>query len=151
METLPYAPQRNLYAPKLMEKDLLIKNMTTELKKLSGRIQSVEGGKSIEGLNYKNLCIQPNVELPEGYKPSKFKIFDGTGDPKAHLRTYCDKLIGVDKNEQIRMKLFMQSLTGEALEQYISQNRRKWSRYVSMASNFMDMFRFNIQNAPDMV
>ncbi|XP_070045735.1 uncharacterized protein [Nicotiana tomentosiformis] len=70
--------------------------MVEELKKLIGRVQSVEGGKGVEGLNCEDLCIELDVELPDGYKPPKFKMFDGTGDPKVHLSTYCDKLIGVD-------------------------------------------------------
>ncbi|XP_070035462.1 uncharacterized protein [Nicotiana tomentosiformis] len=102
--------------------------MAEELKKLTGRL---------------------DVELPEGYKPPKFEMFDGTGDPKVHLRTYCDKLVGVGKDERIRMKLFMQSLTGDAMSWYISQNPKKWVNWVSMASDFMDRFRFNTENAPD--
>nr|XP_033515320.1 uncharacterized protein LOC117279822 [Nicotiana tomentosiformis] len=76
-------------------------------------------------------------------------MFDGTGDPKVHLRTYCDKLVGVGKNEQICMKLFMGSLIGDALSWYISQNPKKWETWVSMASDFMDRFRFNTKNSPD--
>nr|XP_033516715.1 uncharacterized protein LOC117281042 [Nicotiana tomentosiformis] len=76
-------------------------------------------------------------------------MFDGTGDLKLHLRTYCDKLVGVGKNEQICMKLFMQSLTGDCLSWYISQNPKKWENLVSMASDFMDKFRFNIENVSD--
>ncbi|XP_018632187.2 uncharacterized protein [Nicotiana tomentosiformis] len=56
--------------------------MAEELKKLTGRVQSVEGGKGIEALNYEDLCIQLDVELPEGYKPPKFEMVDGTSDPK---------------------------------------------------------------------
>ncbi|XP_070019764.1 uncharacterized protein [Nicotiana sylvestris] len=108
-----------------------------------------EGGKGVEGLNYEDLCIQPDVELPEGYKPPEFEIFDGIGDPKVHLRTYCDKLVGVEKDKRIRMKLFMRSLTGDALSWYISQNPKKWANWVSMASKFMNRFRFNTENAPD--
>ncbi|XP_070054056.1 uncharacterized protein [Nicotiana tomentosiformis] len=123
--------------------------MAEKLKKLTSRVQGVEGGKGTEGLNYEDLCIQPYVELPEGYKPPKFKMFDGTGDPKVHLRTYCDKLVGVGKDERIHMKLFMRSLTGDALSWYISQNIKKWINWVSMASDFMNRFRFNTENAPD--
>nr|XP_009771701.1 PREDICTED: uncharacterized protein LOC104222202 [Nicotiana sylvestris] len=120
-----------------------------ELKKLTSRIKSVEGGKGIEGLNYEDLCIQPDVELPKGYKPPKFEMFDGTGDPKVHLRTYSDKLVGVGKDERIRKKLFMRSLTGDAMSRYISQNPKKWVNWVSMASDFMDRFRFNTENVLD--
>ncbi|XP_070045930.1 uncharacterized protein [Nicotiana tomentosiformis] len=107
--------------------------MAEELKKLTGVVRSVEGGKGIEGLNYEDLCIQPDVELPEGYKPSKFEMFDGTGDLKVYLRIYYDKLVRV----------------GDALSWYISQNPKKWANWVSMASDFMDRFRFNTENAPD--
>ncbi|XP_070046679.1 uncharacterized protein [Nicotiana tomentosiformis] len=123
--------------------------MAEDLKKLTGRVQSVEGGKGIEGLNYEDLCIQPDIELPEVYKPPKFEMFNGTGDPKVHLRTYCDKLVGVGKDERIRMKLFMRSLIGDTLSWYISQNPKKWVNWVSMASDFMDRFRFNTENARD--
>ncbi|XP_070008240.1 uncharacterized protein [Nicotiana sylvestris] len=93
---------------------------------------------------------QPDVELPEGYKPPKFKIFDGMGDPRVYLRTYCDKLVGVGKDERIRMKLFIRSLKGDVLSWYIGQDPKKWSSWVDMASDFMDRFRFNTENALDM-
>ncbi|XP_070041174.1 uncharacterized protein [Nicotiana tomentosiformis] len=96
--------------------------MAEELKKLTSRVQGVKGGKGIEGLNYEDMCIHPDIELSEGYKPPKFDMFDGTGDPKVHLRTYCDKLVGVGKDERIRMKLFMRSLTGDALSWFSTEN-----------------------------
>ncbi|XP_070040342.1 uncharacterized protein [Nicotiana tomentosiformis] len=100
--------------------------MAKVLKKLTSRVQGIEGGKGIKGLNSEDLCIQPDIELPEGYKSPKFEMFGETGDPKVHLRMYCDKLVGVGKVERIRMKLFMRRLTGDALSRYISQNPKKW-------------------------
>ncbi|XP_070004252.1 uncharacterized protein [Nicotiana sylvestris] len=63
-----------------------------------------------------------DIELPKGYKPLKFKMFDGTGDPRVHLRTYCDKIVGVGKDEKIRIKLFMKSLKGDALSWFNTEN-----------------------------
>ncbi|XP_070014834.1 uncharacterized protein [Nicotiana sylvestris] len=131
------------------DKDSLNRNLATELKKLASRVQGVEGSKGVEGLNYEDLCVQPDVELPEGYKPPKFEMFDGTGDPRLHLKMYYDKLVGVGRDEKIRMKLFMRILKGDALSWYISQDSKKWTSWVSMASDFMDRFRFNTENAPD--
>ncbi|XP_070017958.1 uncharacterized protein [Nicotiana sylvestris] len=76
-------------------------------------------------------------------------MFDGTSDPRIHMRTYYDKLVGVGKDEKIRMKLFMRSLTGDDLSWYIIQDPKKWSNWVGMASDFMDQFRFNTENAPN--
>ncbi|KAG5602348.1 hypothetical protein H5410_033718 [Solanum commersonii] len=86
--------------------------------------------------------MHPDVER-EGYKLPKFELFNGIGDPKAHLRMYCDKLVGVGRDERILMKLFMRSLTGEALSWYIEQDPRKWDEWVDMATDFMNRFGFN--------
>ncbi|KAH0696019.1 hypothetical protein KY289_013501 [Solanum tuberosum] len=83
---------------------------------------SIQVHKGVEGLQYEDLCVHPDVELPVGYKVPKF---DGKGNPRAHLRSYCDKLVGVGKDEAIRMKLFIRSLTGEALDWYTSRDPQK--------------------------
>ncbi|XP_070029008.1 uncharacterized protein [Nicotiana sylvestris] len=148
VETTPYYTQPISSTPESNNKHSLIRNLAAKLKKLTSRVQGVEGSKGIEGLNYENLYIQPDVELPKGYKPLMFEMFDGTGDPRVHLRTYCDKLVGVGRDEKICMKLFMRSLKGDALSWYINQDPNKWSNWVSMASDFMDKFRINAENAP---
>ncbi|KAJ8541989.1 hypothetical protein K7X08_016855 [Anisodus acutangulus] len=62
------------------------------LKEAFKNIQTIKGH---EGLEYEDLCMHPDIELPVGYKVPKFSLFDGKGNPHAHLRSYCDKLIGV--------------------------------------------------------
>ncbi|XP_033516009.1 uncharacterized protein [Nicotiana tomentosiformis] len=73
------------------------------------------------------MCIYYDVDILIGYKPPKFDFFDGTGDPHAHLRAYCDKLVGVVRNEKLRMKVFIRSLTGEALTWFAMVNLQKKS------------------------
>ncbi|XP_070050598.1 uncharacterized protein [Nicotiana tomentosiformis] len=89
--------------------------MAEELKKLTGRVQSVEDGKGIKGLNYKYLYIQLDVELPEGYKPPKFQMFDSTSDPKVHMRTYCDNLVGVENAPNV---FYIQNLKKKRTETF---------------------------------
>ncbi|XP_070054834.1 uncharacterized protein [Nicotiana tomentosiformis] len=112
-------------------------------------LSGIKKDNAVVAKTLKHQMAEPDVKLLEGYKPPKFEMFDGTGAPKVHLRTYCDKLVGVGKNKQIHMKLFMQSLTGDALSWYISQNLKKWVNWVDMASNFIDRFGFNTENVPD--
>ena len=47
------------------------------------------------------------------------------------------------------MKLFMRSLTREDLSWYIEQDLRKWVEWVDMATDIMNRFGLNIENAPD--
>ncbi|XP_070036748.1 uncharacterized protein [Nicotiana tomentosiformis] len=87
--------------------------------------------------------------MPIGYKRPKFDIFDGMGDPHAYLRAYCYKLVGVGRNEKLIMKLFIWSLTGEALYWYTRQDTRNWREWKDIAEDFMNRFRFNKEITPD--
>nr|XP_010319953.1 putative uncharacterized protein DDB_G0290521 [Solanum lycopersicum] len=53
----------------------------------------------VAGLSYAELCIHPDLNLLEGFKIPKLDTFGGVGNPMAHLRAYCDQLVGVGKNE----------------------------------------------------
>jgi len=57
----------------------------------------------VMGLNYKDSCIHPHLDLPKGFKVPKFDTFGGTGNPLAHLRSYCDQLVRVGKNKALLM------------------------------------------------
>jgi len=80
------------------------------------RIKESHGARDHGDLGYDDLCIHPGVDLPEGYKVPKFEVFDGAGNPMAHLRRYCEQLVGIRKNEALLMRLFSRSLRSEALE-----------------------------------
>lgn len=59
--------------------------------------------------------MHPGLEIPEFYKIPKLKTFNGIGNLIDHLRAYCDKLVGIKKNNALTMRLFIRSLSGEAL------------------------------------
>ncbi|KAG5608562.1 hypothetical protein H5410_019843 [Solanum commersonii] len=86
-----------------------------------------------------NFTVMKDVELPERYNPPKFEIFNGIRDPKAYLRMYCDKFVGVRKDEKVRMKLFMRSLTGKpyhgASNKTLANGSNGWT------TNFMNRWR----------
>ncbi|KAH0765052.1 hypothetical protein KY285_000923 [Solanum tuberosum] len=84
-----------------------------------------------------------------GYKPPKFDIFDGKGDPHMHLRAYCDKLDSVWRNEKLRMEFFIRSLSGEALAWYTRQDPRKWRDWQEMVEDFTNCIRFNTEITAD--
>ncbi|XP_049386709.1 uncharacterized protein LOC125850930 [Solanum stenotomum] len=135
-----------------MEKDVKAKaddvlaREIRDLKEAMRNLQTTRGNKSLE---YEDLCVQPDIDLPVGYKLPKFDTFNGIGDPHTHLRAYCDKLVGVGRDERVRMKLFIRSLSGEALAWYTQQDLHKWRGWSDMAQDFMDRFQFNTDIIPD--
>ncbi|XP_060213957.1 uncharacterized protein LOC132641089 [Lycium barbarum] len=100
--------------------------------------------RNVQSLRYESLCMLPNVELPPGFKVPKFNTFNGRGNPITHLKDYCSRLMGIGHDEAIRMKLFIQSLSGLALDWYTEQDFRKWYTWEDMARDFVEHFKFNI-------
>jgi len=102
------------------------------------------------GLNYENLCIYLDFDLPEGFKVPKFITFNGTGNPLAHLNVYSDQLVGVGKNEALFMRLFNRSLNGKALEWHTSQELKQWTSWNALAKDFTERFGHNVEVALDL-
>ncbi|KAM3202379.1 hypothetical protein P3L10_030003 [Capsicum annuum] len=93
-------------------------SIVAQLESLKIAFRNMQVTRGTESLDYDELYIHPDIDMPVGYKPPKFDVFDEKGDPHAHLRAYCNKLVGVESNEKLRMKLFIRSLSGEALTWY---------------------------------
>ncbi|KAG5589745.1 hypothetical protein H5410_040259 [Solanum commersonii] len=149
LNTMPTMPEVDTYEE--MEKEARSRtydNVAREIRNLKKTFKSIQVHKGVEDLEYEDLCVHLDVELPVGYKVPKF---DRKGNPRAHLRSYCDKLVGVGKDEAIRMKLFIRSLTGEAFDWYTSRDPYKWNSWDAMAQEFMDRFKFNTEAIPDRV
>ncbi|XP_060195046.1 uncharacterized protein LOC132624259 [Lycium barbarum] len=111
--------------------------------------KSTRSTRKATGLRYDDLCIHLDLDLPKGFKISKFEMFNGTGNPKVHLRSYCDQLVGVKKNEPLIMRLFSRSLTNKGMEWFAIQGMCQWLRWEDMAESFMERFRFNNETIPD--
>nr|XP_010319908.1 putative uncharacterized protein DDB_G0290521 [Solanum lycopersicum] len=103
----------------------------------------------VVGLSYAELCIHPDLNLPEGFKIPKFDTFGGVGNPMAHLRAYFNQLVGVGKDEALLMRLFSRSLCGEALEWFTSHETRQWPSWRALAKDFIDRFAYNVEIVPD--
>ncbi|KAK4715726.1 hypothetical protein R3W88_014064 [Solanum pinnatisectum] len=121
-------------------------DMKEEIRKAMKELQCIP---EVAGLNYEDLCIHPNLDLPEGFKVPKFDVFGGTGNPLAHLRAYCDQLVGVGRDEALLMRLFSRSLSGEALEWFTSHETRQWPSWNALAKDFIERLAYNVEIVPD--
>ncbi|XP_049397433.1 uncharacterized protein LOC125861619 [Solanum stenotomum] len=85
---------------------------------ISEAVKSVQSSRKITGLEYEDLCIHPDLEIPEGYKIPKFETFNGIGNPMTHLRAYCDKLVGIGKNDALIMRYYLEKIKQKNTEDY---------------------------------
>ncbi|XP_060172294.1 uncharacterized protein LOC132603313 [Lycium barbarum] len=111
--------------------------------------QSARATCKATGLRYDDLCMHPDLDLLKGFKVPRFEMFNGTRNSKPHLRSYCDQLIRVKKNQALIMRQLSQRLTGEALERFTTQDLRQWITWENMAESFMKRFQFNIDTVLD--
>ncbi|XP_055814653.1 uncharacterized protein LOC129884368 [Solanum dulcamara] len=148
----PYANGSELDHYEEQEREWRVKEETTKWnmkEEIMKAMKEFHYTPDVAGLNYEDLCIHPNLDLPEGFKVPKFDTFGGIGNPLAHLRAYCDQLVGVRKNEALLMRLFSRSLSGEALEWFSAQEIKQWSNWNALAKDFIERFAYNVEIVPD--
>ena len=96
-------------------------------------------------LDIEGLCPLPNVQLPPKFKMSMMDSFNGTGNLKNHLKQYvlAMKPLGLIK-EQIIL-CFPRTLSGVALQWYLSLENFKMNDWNKMAEAFAQQYSYNVQ------
>ena len=75
------------------------------------KLKMIEGVNDLESVDPRELCLVPDVVIPLRFKMPKFKKYDGTKCPENHLATYCNKMTGHARNEDLLIHVFYDSLT----------------------------------------
>ena len=70
----------------------------------------------LESVDPRELCLVSNVVIPAKFKMPKFNKYYGTKCPKNHLATYCNKMVGHARNEDLLIYVFYDGLTGAAAQ-----------------------------------
>ncbi|XP_070011450.1 uncharacterized protein [Nicotiana sylvestris] len=123
--------------------------MFKKAKSLEQTFRNMQGLGGQVNVGYKDLCLFPNVQLPVGFKKPKFHLYDGQGDPLAHLRGFCSKMKGASGKDELLMAYFSLSLSGAALEWYTHQDHSRWYTWDDLAQAFACHFQYNLEIVPD--
>ncbi|XP_049353871.1 uncharacterized protein LOC125818392 [Solanum verrucosum] len=148
----PYANCSELYHYEENEREWRSKEETTKMnmkEEIRKAMKELHNIPEIDGLSYEDLCIHPNLDLRERFKVPKIDTFGGTWNLLAHLRAYCDQLVGVCRNEALLIQLFSRSLSGEALEWFTSHEIKQWSSWNALARDFFERFTYNVEIVSD--
>ncbi|XP_070011404.1 uncharacterized protein [Nicotiana sylvestris] len=79
----------------------------------------------------------------------KFDLYEGHGDPMAHLRGFYSKIRGAGGKDELLIAYFGQSLSGSALEWYTRQDPSRWYTWDDLAQVFAGHFQYNLEIVPD--
>ena len=86
---------------------------------LGKKLKEIEGMDDLESIDPRELNLVPDVVIPPKFKMPKFEKYDGTKYLENHLATYCNKMAGHARNEDLLIYVFYESLTEIATQWYM--------------------------------
>ena len=81
---------------------------------LDKKLKEIESVNKFGSVDPRELCLVPDLVIPPDFKMPKFGKYDGTKCPENHLATYCNKMAGHARNEDLLIHVFFDSLAGAA-------------------------------------
>ena len=87
------------------------------------KLKEMEGVNNLRRVDPRELCLVPDLVMLPKFKLPKFEKYDGTKCPENHLATYCNKMAGPARNEDLLIHVFFDSLVGAAAQWYIGLKR----------------------------
>ncbi|XP_071909679.1 uncharacterized protein [Coffea arabica] len=124
------------------------KNLLKRLDRFEEFIRKSQGVSKQGGLDYNELCLFPDMQLPVGFKAPKFTKYDGTGNPKTHLRMFANKLGRPIDDENLPVRLFPESLEGDALDWYSNLKPEDMKSWMDLSTAFVRQYEYNCELAP---
>ncbi|XP_027182219.1 uncharacterized protein LOC113780636 [Coffea eugenioides] len=124
------------------------KNLLKRLDRFEEFIRKSQGVSKQGGLDYSELCLFPDMQLPMGFKAPKFSKYDGNGNPKTHLRMFANKLGKPIDDENLPVRLFPESLEGDALDWYSNLKPEDMKSWMDLSTAFMRQYEYNCELAP---
>nr|XP_027122281.1 uncharacterized protein LOC113739250 [Coffea arabica] len=129
--------------PAPIDKDLL-----RRLDRFDDFMKQNQGLSRHGGLDYDELCLFLNIQLPLGFKTPKFSKYDGTENPKTHLKMFGNKLGKPVDDENLPMRLFLENLEGDALDWYSNLKSGEVKTWLDLLTVFVKQYEFNCELAP---
>nr|XP_027086631.1 uncharacterized protein LOC113708367 [Coffea arabica] len=124
------------------------KNLLKRLDRFEEFIRKSQGVSKQGGLDYNELCLFSDMQLPTGFKAPKFSKYDRTGNPKTHLRMFANKLGKSIDDENLPVRLFPESLEGDALDWYSNLKPEGMRSWMDLSTAFMRQYEYNCELAP---
>ena len=116
---------------------------------LDNKLKEIEGVNDLGSVDPRELCLVPDLVIPPKFKMLKFEKYDGTKCPENHLATYCNKMAGHTRNEDLLIHVFYDSLTRATTQWYQKLKKNQIRTWRDLARTFMGRYKYMMEIAPD--
>ena len=102
---------------------------------LDKKLKEIEGLDDLGSVDPREISLVSDVVIPPKFKMPKFKKYDETKCLENHLATYCNKMAGHTRNEDLLIYVFYESLTGTTAQWYmkLKKDQIRTLRYLARA------------------
>ncbi|PKI38851.1 hypothetical protein CRG98_040751 [Punica granatum] len=91
------------------------------------------------------MRLLPKIKVPE------FERYDGITDPRHNFRRYRGKMLSYWDYEEFIIHTFRDSLTGAALDWYMSLKATDIPTWADLSSKFIDQYRYCAETPPTLL
>ena len=116
---------------------------------LDEKLKKIEGVNDLESVDLRELCLVLDLVIPLNFKMSKFEKYNGTKCPENHLATYCNKMAGHARNENLLIHVFFDSLAGAAAQWYMGLKKDQIHTWRDLAREFLNRYKYMLETTRD--
>ena len=114
---------------------------------LDKKLKEIEGVNDLESVDPRELCLVSDLVMQPEFKMPKFEKYDGTKCPENHLATYCNKMAGQARNEDLLIHVFYDSLTGTAAQWYMKLKKDQIRTWRDLVRAFLEQYKYLLETA----
>ena len=116
---------------------------------LDKKLKKIEGVNDLESVDLRELCLVPDLVIPPNFKMLKFEKYDGIKCPENHLTTYCNKMAGHARNEDLLIYAFYESLTEVATRWYMGLKKDQIRTWRDLPLEFLKRYKYMLETTPN--
>ncbi|PKI68440.1 hypothetical protein CRG98_011165 [Punica granatum] len=121
------------------------------LKRMEETIRALQAGDARPNARYSDCSLFPGMRLPPKFKVSDFKTYEGTTDPRHHLRHYRGKMLQYWEYEEFVIHSFQDNLSGSALDWFMSLKAEDIPTWEDLSRKFTDQYRYCAETPPTLL
>ncbi|PKI66963.1 hypothetical protein CRG98_012628 [Punica granatum] len=114
--------------------------MERRLKRMEETIRALQANKTRPNASYGDYSLFPGMRLPSKFKIPEFKTYEGTKDPRHHLRHYRGKMLQYWDYEEFVIQSFQDSLSGSALDWFMLLKAEDIPTWSDLSRKFIDQY-----------
>ncbi|PKI42271.1 hypothetical protein CRG98_037343 [Punica granatum] len=114
-------------------------------------IRALQANESRPNASYGDCSLFPGMRLPSKVKIPEFRTYEGMTNPRHHLRHYRGKMLQYWDYEEFVIPSFQDSLTGVALDWFMSLKAEDIPTWVDLSRKFIDQYQYSAETPPTLL